>query len=257
MKYKKLIELLKKCSNDPEKVEKLSLLADIVSSSEYHKLSESKSMNSIYIDSYTIDKLDSIDTNELRQRNEIIKQLIDFDTNFKRSILYGNAPEIIRNCIPNYTSLDNIRNINRKISISGAQMNYSNIDNDSFIDAFSDKTVSTASECIKLLPLSVAEKITITEDDLKNNIKDKLYCVDIEELKEAHREFIEYVENSETIIKKASLRRKRYRFVKASVVLMGIGLVFFFNQYGYITDYFTISFLIIYFIASLFYLIWG
>ncbi len=257
MKYKKLIELLKKCSNDPEKVEKLSLLVDIVSSSEYQKLSELKSMNSIYIDSYTIDKLDSIDTNELRQRNEIIKQLIDFDTNFKRSILYGNAPDIIRNCIPNYTSLDNIRNINRKISNSGTQKNYSNIDNDNYLDAFSDKTVCSASECLKLLPLSLAKKITITEDDIKKNIKDKLYCVDIEELKKAHREFIEYVENSEMIIEKASLRKKRYRFIKAGVVLIGIGLIFFFNQYGYITDYFTISFLIIYFIASLFYLIWG
>lgn len=257
MKNIALIELLCQCSDDKAEAEKLLLVAKIVDSSEYRSIMNSNALSDPFEKYYTFDKLDVLDKEDLEQRIDSLHLLALLRTKLVNSIKFGNACKLNKNDYPDFLSLDSLSKLIDKLNDSSEQTNYSNISNSEALAVFSDTTIKSARECLERLPLSIAQKEYISEEDISNAMGKVLYCVNIDEFNKVHLEFCDYSYNGKLLIEKESFRNKRHLILKIVVIILCFGGIFVSSQFDIMSESYTSMFVKVMSVASLIYLLWG
>ena len=253
----KILELLNLCVEDPKETDELLSLVSIIQSSDYQTIRDSKAIRKPFIDYYAFDKIDGLDKEALKEREELIHLMAVFNDKIIAAIRCGNAFEISKKDEPDYLSKESISETINRIVLSERQTSYTNISEADSLNVFSDNTIRSARKCLDKMPLSVSRKSSITEDDIRKNIGTSFYCVNIEDFNKEHKLFLDYSCKGEQVIEKEKSRKKWHLFFKIAVMLFCFGIVFCFFQYGIITRSYASLFSRIMAVISLMYIIWG
>ena len=252
-----LISLLGLCSDNETEATRLQLLTSITQSADYSELSNSIALNKVFQDLYEYPKLEALNNSELKDRESLLHKIVSFNKQLIQSIHSGNSPELTNEDSPDFTSQKSITKLCNKIRLSHDITNYTNISEDNALDVFKDTTVKSAQECFDMLPISITKNDKIDETVIKEYMGDTLFCVNIEEFKTCHEKFLEIVEESEPIIKKEKLQKKKRMLIKIAVIMLCFGSIYACSQFGLFSDIFTSVFTFAMIAISILFLIWG
>lgn len=253
----KLISLLGMCSDDESTATKLQLLTNITQSSDYTTLSKSIALKKPYEELYEHSKLKELSNSELKQRSSLLQKIVSFNGKLVQSIRFGNGPELSSEDTPDFTSIKNLTKLCNKIQLSHDAVNYTNITEKNALLIFSDQTVKSAQRCLDMLPVEITKAKEIDEDTICKYMNGKSFCVNIEEFKSCHNNFLGFAEKNEGIIAKEKFRKKKHRLLKVSVVMLCFGTLFACSQFGLFSDTFTPIMTLVMFVVSILFLIWG
>ncbi len=253
----KLISLLGLCSDDNTKATKLQLLISIMQSADYSELGKSDALKKPFEDLFDRAKLEELSSSELKNRGMILHKLAPLGKQLVHCIHAGNAPELTSEDLPDFTSLKSITKLCNKISLSQSVENYSNISEKNALAIFEDTTKKSAQECFDMLPVSITKAETINEETITRYMGNTLYCINIEEFKTCHKNFLGISEKSEAIIANEKFRRKKHRLWKIAVVMLCFGAIYACSQFGLFSDNFTPVLTLVMLIIAIMFLIWG
>ena len=255
--WEKLITLLNLCSDNGNEAKKLRELALITQSSEYEALSNNASLKPIFSKLYSYPVLQALGPSELTKRSQAIRKAYSLYNRLTWCIRTGNGPELAHDQLPDFSSAASINELLKKIKVTKSRTNYTNIDNSTVLELFSERTISSALECFNRLPVSLSKSETISESEISAALGDTMYCIDIQEFDAIHRDFLESSERDERTIAKEKLRRKRHFLLKIALALLCFGAIFGFYQFGLITESFAITLSMVLFGTTIAFLIWG
>jgi hypothetical protein len=254
---KKLLSLLNICAENHNESGKLLQLANLIQSEDYRELASNHAFRTEYKSAWTVDQLQLLDATELEMKESEIHNLAKMLRLLQEAILCGNAPSLTQYDFCSFRDPKSITKLIGKLSASKKQKNYSNIDNWHLMKIFDPATVKSAKECFYMLPLHVTKKTAITEADIQVAMGNRLYCVDIEQFKRVHRDFLVFSNNAEATIKYEKLRRKKHRLFKVAVVMMLFLITFACDQFGLFSEAYSTTFSLIMCLNGLLYLILG
>lgn len=254
---KKLLSLLHICAEDHNESGKLLQLSKLIQSKDYQELASCHAFRTEYKSAWTVDQLQLLDATELEMKESEIHNLAKMLRLLQRAILCGNAPSLTQHDFCSFRDPKSVTKLIAKLSVSEKQKNYSNIDNWHLLKIFEPATVKFAKECFYMLPLHVTKKPAITEADIQVAMGNQLYCVDIEEFKRVHREFLIFSNNAEAAIQYEKLRRKKHCLFKVAVVMVLFLITFACDQFGLFSEEYSVYFTLMMFLNGLLYLIWG
>ena len=253
----KLVSLLGLCSDDETEATKLQLLMSIMQSEAYSVLSKSVALKRTFEDLYDGTKLEELSNSELKNRGSLLHKLVFLNKQLVQSIISGNGPELTSEDLPDFTSLKSITELCDKIRLSHGVENYSNISADNALAIFSDATIKSAQNCLDMLPASIAKEETIDEKTITQCMDNTLYCINIEEFKLCHKNFLGIAKKSEVIITKEKFRRRKYGLLKIAIVMFCFGAIYSCTQFGLLSGSFTPIFVLVMLIISILFLLWG
>jgi len=253
----KLISLLGLCSDDETEATKLQLLTKITRSADYSALLKSVALKKIYEDLYEHTKLEGLSNSDLKKRESLLHKIVSFERQLVQSIHSGNGPELTHEDLPDFTSSKSLSQLCNKIHLSHDVTNFTNISDENALSVFSDSTIKTAQKCLDMLPVSVTKSSRIDEAVIRQHMGKTLFCVNIEEFENCHRNFLRFAEKSESIIASEKLRKKKHRLLKIAIIMICFGVIFACSQFGLFSDSFTPILSLIMLIVSILFLIWG
>ena len=258
MNYRaKLHELLKLCSDNNDEASKLVLLDRITHSADYHTIQNTTALKEVSDKYYSLSALESLSVNELKQRESLLYETAAVCDILRKCIHYGNGPELTEKDKPDFSSLDSIIELKNKIILSKMQKNYSNIRDGDELSLFSKEAVKNAQDCFDRLPVSISMSGVIEEKDLTECMKDTLYCVDIAQFDSIRQSFMTFVQNSEKIVNRERIRRKKHFLFKLATVMICFGSIFSFTQFDLISETYSTNLSAMMLIASFLYMIVG
>ena len=252
-----LLNLLSLSADDKTEAVKLRTLRTITQSSDYSTLSKSGSFVQLFDDMFSIKKLDELSQEVLDERAVLLQNIVAFNNHLVESIHFGNAPELTEDDRPDFTSLQSIKAAYDKIQVSSNVTNYTNLTDKNSLNAFSSRTIKSAKDCLKLLPLSTMKLDNIDETLISHNLGDNLFCVNIDEFKNSHSQLLNYIEQKESIIENEKFRKRKHRLLKAAIVMLCGGMFSVCLFLNLFSSGFSALFILVLLIASILFLIWG
>ena len=253
----KLLALLNDCAEDYDEGAKLRYLAAILKSNDYIALGEIVAFHREYIEKYSVAVLEKLSASELKNKQREIQNTAKMFRLLQKAIQSGNAPCLTKNDRPEFDNNASIMALIKKLEVGKTKRNFTNLDNSTLMCVFDDSTLKSAQACFDLLPLSVAMKATIVEEDIKAVLGETLFCVDDAQLKKIHRQFLEFSSEAEKTIQNEKVRRKKYWLFKVAVVMLLALLAYTCGQFSVFTPQYSDIFTTIVFILSVVYLILG
>jgi len=253
----KLHELLRLCSDNNEEAAKLILMDVITHSEEYHTVQNNAALADVFKNYYSLYALESLNVKELKERQKLLHETALICDKVMKCVHYGNGPELSEKEMPDFTNLESVIELKNRIVLTTKQKNFSNIKEEDAFSVFSDRTIKSAQECFDLLPVSVTTKGVISDTDISDFMKDTLYCVDIAQFDSILQNFTTFAQNSERIVSKERMRKRKHRLFKIATVMVCFGSIFSFYQFGLISEAYGTTFSGMMLIISLLYLIVG
>lgn len=221
----RLYMLFDACLPKNEQVKKRLNTCRIIESNEYNELKTYKPFAKQFNMFFSAEKLAEYDVSKLEEIVKVIPKIIPLIEKINNSITYGNALELTENDIPDFTSVESVDTLMKKLKIDKATPNVTNITQDNFMAIFSKNTIKNPTEALKSIS---AEDIKNPVEAVKRNLASSIYCIkaaDITAIQDVYAEKVSEIKEKLDNIKreKWKLRYKKWLFIGvASLVLTTI-----------------------------------
>lgn len=217
----RLYLLLSACMPDTESIKKRQIIEEILESKEYRQLSIYEPAMQIVTDNYSRGSLLNLSLEQLEQIPECIILTQKLIPQIINCIKYGQAYDYSENDIPDFYSIDSLRELTEKSIITGIE-NITNIDEKNFIQIFNSNTTKDIDNLMDQLDFSDFDNL---ESQLY--LSGKLYCISgtvIQQKRQQVNDLLAEIEQLKQKTKdgKSSIIKKKFRITIATFFFMSI-----------------------------------